>query len=88
MLSLLPLNYQLAFTSLTPSNIPDQLERSRKFDNALKRLMDWWKLNFDVDNDLQTILTSSFADVEEERKKSRKRNDNDNNYVMIAKLKK
>ena len=83
MLSLLPLNYQLAFTSLTPSNIPDQLERSRKFDNALKRLMDWWKLNFDVDNDLQTILTSSFADVEEERKKSRKRNDNDNNYEII-----
>lgn len=71
MLSLLPLHYQLAFSSLTPSNIPDPIERSRKFDKALKSLIDWWRITFQVDYSLKTLLTTPFADVQEDLNRKR-----------------
>ncbi|TIA90439.1 hypothetical protein E3P99_01568 [Wallemia hederae] len=72
MLSLVPIHYQLAFSALTPSNIPDPIERSRLFDKALKRLMDWWRSSFEIDWSLLTPLTKPYADVQEELKSKRK----------------
>lgn len=72
MLSLVPMHYQLAFSSLTPSNVPDPIERSRLFDRALKRLMDWWRTNFEIDYSLKTLLTTPYAEMQDELNKKRK----------------
>ncbi|TIA90880.1 hypothetical protein E3P81_02336 [Wallemia ichthyophaga] len=86
MLSLVPMHCQLAFSSLTPSNVPDPIERSRLFDKALKRLLDWWRSSFDIDYNLKTLLTTPYAQTNDELNKKRKAKgtvDDNDQYEVI-----
>ncbi|KAL8292221.1 hypothetical protein RQP46_001687 [Phenoliferia psychrophenolica] len=65
LLSLVPLHLQTAFSSFNKSTHPNERDRSRMFDHALKDLISWWYQAFEID-ERKGIRRRTVADVEAE----------------------
>ncbi|KAK4701676.1 xeroderma pigmentosum group C-complementing protein, partial [Phenoliferia sp. Uapishka_3] len=65
LLSLVPLHLLNAFSSYNKSTHPNERDRSRLFDHALKDLVSWWYQSFQID-EAKGIRRRTLPDVEQE----------------------
>lgn len=64
LLSLVPLRLVNAFHSFTPSTHPNERDRSRLFDAALRDLVSWWWQTFDIDDSVDGVKLRTWAEAE------------------------
>ncbi|SCV74639.1 BQ2448_7668 [Microbotryum intermedium] len=68
LMSITPLHLQNAFFSFSKATHPNERDRIRLFDAALKDLLDWWDQYFEID-DRAGVRRRPVAEVEEELKR-------------------
>lgn len=61
-----PLPLQDAFYAFSRQTHPNERDRARLFDNAMKRLVSWWYNEFEVDPFILGVRTRSYGEVERE----------------------
>lgn len=64
LLSLVPLRLLNAFVSFSTSTHPNERDRSRLFDAALKDLVSWWWQTFEIDPSVEGVKLRTWADAE------------------------
>ncbi|KAI5479522.1 hypothetical protein MNV49_003464 [Pseudohyphozyma bogoriensis] len=74
-LSLVPMRLQNSFTSISKATMPNERDRSRAFDQALKDLLSWWWQSFELEGG-RGIVRRIVGEVEEEIRENEVRKGN------------